>query len=163
MTVNEAAREFIEDVGEMLDEHGLPRMAGRVIGSLLVNEEEHSLDQLADELGASRGSISMATQLLIRLGVIERFSIPGERRLHYRVRPGVWASVFVQRQEHVARHRDVIRNGLRLLEGQPIEAKTRLLDLLAFFDFVVEEAPGFAERWEKRKGALLERRMREYS
>ena len=74
-------RQFIEDMGDLMDEHGMPHMAGRVIGALLVCDPPHrSLDELAEELQASKGAISMSTQLLIRLGVIEKISIPGERR-----------------------------------------------------------------------------------
>lgn len=163
ITNRQAYRQFIEDAGDMLNEHGMPNMAGRVIGSLLVSDPGHrTLDELAEDLSASRGSISMATQLLLRLGVIEKLSLPGERRRYYRVRPEVWSTQFVQREKHLERHFCVLEEGLALLEGQPVESKRRLLELLAFFDFVAEEAPGFEVRWEQRKEDLLKRRMDEY-
>ena len=163
-TNQQAYRQFIEDAGDMLNEHGMPHMAGRVIGSLLVCDPPYrSLDELADDLTASRGSISMATQLLLRIGVIEKVSLPGERRRYYQVRPEVWAAQFTQREEHIASHFRVLAGGLALLEGQPVETKRRLLELLTFFDFVTEEAPGFAERWEARKDELLKKRMEEYA
>jgi len=165
MSMNQQAyRQFIEDAGDMLNEHGIPHMAGRVVGSLLVGQPPYqSLDELAENLSASRGAISMATQLLLRIGVIEKISRPGERRHYYQVRPGVWATQFAQREEHIAHHFQVIAEGLALLEGQPIETKRRLLELLTFFDFVKEEAPGFVERWEARKGELMKKRMEEYT
>ena len=155
-------QQFIEDAGDMLGEHGLPHMAGRVIGSLLVSDPRfRSLDELAEELGASKGSISMATQLLLRLELIEKISVPGKRRHYYQIRSGVWATVFTQREDHLWRDVRILEGGLALLEGRPIEMKERLLELLAFLDFVIEESPGFARRWETRKGELLERRMKE--
>jgi DNA-binding transcriptional regulator GbsR (MarR family) len=160
----EALRQFVEDAGDMIEEHGLPHMAGRVIGALLACEPPHrSLDELAEELSASKGAISMATQLLIRLALIERVSVLGERRHYYQIGHDVWSTLFVQSEEEFGRHRRVAERGLRLLQNEPIEAKRRLLDLLVFLDFVAEEAPGFAERWKRRKGALLERRMREHA
>jgi len=155
-----ALRQFIEDAGDMLGEHGLPHMAGRVVGSLLVSEPRfRSLDELAEDLGASKGSISMATQLLLRLELIEKISVPGERRHFYQIRSGVWARVFTHREAHLRRDVEVLEEGLALLEGQPIETKQRLLELLAFLDFVVEESPGFVSRWEMRRSELLDRRM----
>jgi len=148
----------------MLNEHGMPHMAGRVIGALLVCDPPHrSLDELAEDLSASRGSISMATQLLLRIGVIEKISRPGERRHYYQVRKDVWAVQLAQREDHVAHHFRVITGGLALLEGQPIEIKRRLLELLTFFDFLVEERPGFVERWKARKEELMKKRMDEYA
>jgi len=148
----------------MLAEHGMPHMAGRVIGSLLISESgRRSLDELAEDLDASRGSISMATRLLIRIGLLQRVSVPGQRRHYYQVRQGVWAKQFVHREEHIAQHFRVLEKGLALLEGEPIERKTRLLELLAFFDFVAEEVPGFVKRWEERKDELLNRRMQEFA
>lgn len=159
----EEYRQFIEDAGDMMGEHGFPPMAGRVVGALLVCTPPHrSLDELAEELQASKGSISMATQLLLRLDVIEKISLPGERRHQYHVRPDVWSTVFSQREEHVGRHRRVAEGGLELLKGQPLDAKRRLLEILVFFDFVAEESPGFATRWEKRRDVLMQRRMEEH-
>lgn len=104
----------------------------------------------------------MATQLLLRLDVIEKTSFPGERRHYYQMRPDVWSTVFSQREEHVDRHRRVAETGLDLLKGQPLNVKRRLLEILVFFDFVAEESPGFAARWEKRKDVLMKRRMKEH-
>ena len=152
----EGYRQFIEDAGDMLDEHGLPHMAGRVIGDLLVCVPPYrSLDELAEELRASKGSISMATQLLLRLGLVEKLSIPGERRHFYQVRPAAWPSLFTRKPEHLDRHVRIAEQGLGLLEGQPIEAKGRLLEMLVFFDFVAEETPGFIARWTERRDALM--------
>ena len=158
-----AYRQFIEDTGDMIDEHGLPHMAGRVVGALLVCVPPHrSLDELADELQASKGSISMATQLLLRLGMIERISVPGERRHYYRLLPDVWSTVFAQRNDHIEHHRRIARQGLELLRGESVEAKARLLEMLVFFDFIVDELPGFAERWQTRRDTLMTERMNEF-
>lgn len=158
----QAHRQFIENVGDMIDEHGFPHMAGRVVGALLVCvPSQLTLDELATELQASKGSISMATQLLLRLSVIEKVSIPGERRRFYRIRPDIWSTLFAQREEHLDRNRQVAEQGIRLLEGKAIDAKRRLLEMLVFLDFVAEESPGFASRWEKRRGALMKKRMGE--
>ena len=153
-------RQFIEDMGDLMDEHGMPHMAGRVIGALLVSDPPHrSLDELAEELQASKGAISMSTQLLIRLGIIEKISIPGERRRYYRVQPGIWSELFLRRDEHVDRHRHVAEAGLALLADKPIEARMRLLEMLVFFDFIAQELPGFEKRWSERRGELMKRRV----
>jgi DNA-binding transcriptional regulator GbsR (MarR family) len=160
----QAKRQFIEDAADMISEHGLPHMAARVIGALLVCvPPQRSLDELAEMLGASKGAISMATQLLLRLAVIEKVSIPGERRHYYQIRRDVWSTLFMQKEEELERHFRMTERGLQLFEGEPVEAKRRLVELLVFLDFVAEELPGFGERWRKRRDALTKRRMSEYA
>jgi DNA-binding transcriptional regulator GbsR (MarR family) len=160
---NEAHRRFVEETGDMMEEHGLSHMAGRVFGALQVCVPPHmSMDQLAEELQASKGSISMATRMLLRVDVIEKLSLAGHRRHYYRVRPGVWMSLFAQRTEHLHQHRELASLGLAALEGEPIETKERLLEMIVFFDFVEEEMPRIADRWEMRHPELRKERMKEY-
>ena len=73
-------KKFIEEVGIVFEQTGLPRMAGRVFGWLLISDPPYqSPAELAEVLMASKGSISTTTRLLLQLGLVERFIIPGER------------------------------------------------------------------------------------
>ncbi len=159
----DAERRFVEMTGDMMEEHGLSHMAGRVLGALQVCVPPYlSMDELAERLQASRGSISMATRLLLRLSVIEKVSLPGHRRHYYRIRPGIWMDMYVQRTEHLQRHKELAALGLAALEGEPIEAKERLLEMMVFFDYVEEELPRLADRWKVRYPELKKERMAEY-
>ena len=160
---DEALRRFVEETGDMMEEHGLPHMAGRVFGALQICVPPHkSMDELAEELRASKGSISMATRMLLRLGVIEKVSLPGVRKHYYRIRPGVWVAMFAQRTEHYRRHKELAELGLSALESEPVEAKERLLEMIVFFDFVEEEIPRLVDRWKARYPELSKSRMAEY-
>lgn len=159
----EARRRFVEGTGDMMEEHGLSHMAGRVFGALQICVPPHmSMDELAEELQVSKGSISMATRMLLRIGVIEKVGLPGHRRHYYRVRPGVWMDLFAQRTEHLHRHKELARLGLSALVDEPIEAKERLLEMMVFFDFVEEEIPCLAERWKTRYPELRKAQMEEH-
>jgi len=156
----EAYKRFIEQAADVLDEDELPHMAGRVVGALLVCVPPHmSLDQLAEDVQASKGAISMATQLLLRLGFLERISLPGERRHYYALRPNFLEDVMSERTEHILRHRQLFEAGMQLLRGEPLEAKTRLIELQAYLDFFADEIPGLSERWRSRRDELIRRRM----
>ncbi len=158
----EGYKRFIEQAADVLDEDGLPHMAGRVVGALMVCTPPYmSLDELAEDVQASRGAISMATQLLLRLGFIERISLPGERRHYYGLRSNFLEDVMSERTEHILRHRQLFEAGMQLLRDEPMEAKTRLIELQAYLDFLADELPGLSERWRNRRDELIRRRMEE--
>jgi DNA-binding transcriptional regulator GbsR (MarR family) len=156
-------RQFIEDTGDLMDEHGLPRMAGRVVGALLICCPPHmSLDELAEALQASKGAISMSTQLLLRLGIIDRISLPGHRRHYFQIRPRLGENLFFDRSGHIRQHLAWVRKGLEQMMGEPVEAKRRLIEMQAFFEFVLEELPGLSARWAEQREAVLARRLAEH-
>jgi len=158
----EAYKRFIEQTADVMDEDGLPHMAGRVIGALLVCTPPYlSLDQLAEDLQASRGAISMATQLLLRSEFIERISLPGERRHFYRLRSNLLEDVMSKRTDHIFRHGQLFEMGMDLLRGEPTEVKMRLIELQAYIDFFADELPALRERWRNRRDELVRRRVEE--
>jgi len=155
-----AKRQFIEDAGDTLEEHGLPHMAGRVLGALMICvPPQMSMGELAKQLQASKGSISSATQILLRLGIIEKISMPGHRRHYYRPRPNLWSDLFAQQMGYLKEHHALADQGLKTLAGEPLEMKERLIEMQVFFDFVEKEFPGFAQRWEKQRPQLLKKRL----
>jgi DNA-binding transcriptional regulator GbsR (MarR family) len=129
--MNQAEGErFIEELGVLLElEAGTPRMVGRVLGWLLVSDPpEQSAAELAEHLRASKGSISTATRVLLRLGFIERVRLRGERFDRFRARPESW-NEFFWRQEQFAAPRRVLRIGLDALADEPSDRRERLQEL----------------------------------
>ena len=57
-------------MGVALESDGLPRIAGRIFGLLLVSEDARSLDDLAAELRVSKGSVSTNARLLEQRGLV---------------------------------------------------------------------------------------------
>jgi DNA-binding transcriptional regulator GbsR (MarR family) len=79
------AVEFIEGMGRRFEEEGVPRIAGRMFGLMMVNEEPCSLDEMAEVLQVSKGSVSSNARLLEQWGVAERTTRPGDRRDYYQL------------------------------------------------------------------------------
>ena len=78
---------FIEMMGRHFEEEGVPRIAGRLFGLLMLVERDSTLDELAETLKVSKGSISSNARLLEDWGVAERVTRPGDRRDYYRIAP----------------------------------------------------------------------------
>ncbi len=141
---------YIEEVGLLLEQSGVPRMAGRVLGALLVAEPaEQSAETLADTLQASRGSISTATRYLIQLGLTERVTKPGERRDYFRCKPGAWLEMTRRGVEQLSLFRQLAERGLGLLETNDPKVRRGLEEMHAFYAFAEREFPRVFERWEE--------------
>lgn len=144
---------YAEVIGRFYEDLGLPRTWGRVLGWLLVCEPDHqSAEELASILHASRGSISMATRSLIRMGSVERQTLPGDRRTYYRIRPGAWTAVFEQQTQTVTKLRQLALQGLDLLHDEPPERRTRLTELCELTTFYERESRALTARWNGRNG-----------
>jgi DNA-binding transcriptional regulator GbsR (MarR family) len=91
------ADQFIERLGLIMEAEGLPRIAGRLFGALLLSAEPQSLDQLAGRLHVSKASVSQDARLLRHRGIIERVSRPGDRRDYYHVAPDLFRRSMEQR------------------------------------------------------------------
>lgn len=147
---------FIEDAGLVLEQTGVPRMAGRLLGQLLICDPPHqSAKQLAGALCASAGSISGTTRMLIQGGLIERVSFPGDRRSYFRVKEGAWGEVMRTRVLVTAAFRELAERGLALVGDSRPGARLRLEEVLDFYRFLEEVIPEAVARWEslRREGA----------
>lgn len=142
---------FVEEVAVAFEEGGLPRMAGRIIGWLLISDPpEQSSSQLATVLHASKGSISSATRLLLPSGLVERRSLPGERRDYFRIRPEAWAELVRVRLAQVISFRELTQRGLDLLADAEPDRRERLEEVHALYAWLAREMPELWGRWERR-------------
>lgn len=142
-------KRFIEEVGVLFELMGLPRMAGRILGWLLIcNPAHQSTGQLAEVLQASKGSISTMTRLLIQGGLVERVSLPGDRRDFFCIKLGAWPALLKQRMGQITAIREIAGRGLKIIENQEPERRRRLQEMHDFHEFFERQFPSIIERWQ---------------
>jgi len=90
---------FIEEVGLAAEADGLPRIAGRLFGHLLLSPGPCTLDEIADALNVSKGSVSTDARLLLRHGWLRRTSRAGDRKDYYEMAPDFFAGIVAYRLE----------------------------------------------------------------
>lgn len=81
------ATQYVERMGLLWETEGLPRIAGRMLGFLLLSPDPCTTDDMALALGVSRASVNTDARRLARLGYVERISRPGDRRDYYVIAP----------------------------------------------------------------------------
>jgi len=146
-------KEFIEEVGIVFEQTGLPRMAGRIFGWLLISDPPYqSPAELAEVLMASKGSISTITRFLLQLGLIERFIIPGERHDHFRLRQdGLKRTMRRGLEDEIKMFRQLAERGLELIGSKASLSRQWLEEMRDSYTFLEREFPVLLERWEKRQ------------
>lgn len=127
---------FIERMGMLTEEDGLPRIAGRIFGLLLVTPGDLSLDEMAERLGVSKASVSNDARRLEAKGLLERRTHPGDRRDYYTIAPDAFAYSIEARLERMRRFREVLEGARELAQGSP-EVEQRLAQLDQAYDTTV--------------------------
>lgn len=149
--IDEQERSFVEDFGMFFEQLGGPRMAGRIVGRLLVAEPpEQSSAQLMRYLDASKASISTMTRYLIQLGLIDRVGVPGERIDHFRLRAGAFARLTEARVRQTSDVLAILERGLELPVAQANRTvRRRLEEVRGFYEFFRSELLETLQRYEK--------------
>lgn len=146
-------RHFIEDIGLFFEQMGLTRMAGRVLGVLLISDPPaQSLNDLCEALQASKSAISTTTRLLTEIGLIEQVPSPMPRRDYFRFKPGGWLLFMQQRMQVMSALHQITERGLGLLRDKPSGLQQRLLEAHDLFSFMEEQFPIWLERWQQQYG-----------
>jgi DNA-binding transcriptional regulator GbsR (MarR family) len=150
--VTAAELHYVEEVALGYERQGLFRMAGRVLGWLLIcDPPEQTFNEIAEVLQASKGSISAAMKFLVPSGLVERISRPGDRRNYYRCRPGAWAELARDQSRLYDDFRKLAQRGLELLADAPAAQRERLQDMHDFYAWLEREMPALWERWREHQ------------
>ena len=152
-------KHFIEDIGLFFEQMGMPRMAGRILGVLLISDPPaQSISEITQTLKASKSSISIMARLLVENGLVERVASPVPRRDYYRFKPGGW--ILYQRQwlELMKALHQITERGLSLMEGKPPEMTARLEEAHDLFSLMEERFPALLETLEDER-ALRKRAL----
>lgn len=154
MEINQPFEEthFVEDIGLFFEQMGMPRMAGRILGVLLISEQPaQSITDLAQKLRASKSSISIMARLLVEDGLIERVASPVPRRDYYRFKPGGWILYMRQWLGLMSALHQITERGLHLMSNQTPESKERLQEAHDVFSFIEQEFPTLLKTLEHRR------------
>ena len=146
-------KHFVKDISLYFEQMGLPGMAGRILGVLLISDPpQQSLTDLCEILQASKSSVSTNTRLLTEMDLIERVASPMPRQIYFRFKPGGWTVFIRQRLKLWASLHDIAEQGLALLQEQGATSDDRLQEAHDLFSLIEEELPALLERVESRRG-----------
>ncbi|HEY7774449.1 MAG TPA: MarR family transcriptional regulator [Marinagarivorans sp.] len=130
---NPVAQQFIEQMGHITQADGLPRIAGQILGLLLLESEPLSFAQLAIRLKVSRGSVSTNTRLLESLGVVTRSTPPNQRGDFFRLSEAPYSKLLTGITERMETSKAVVEATRATLPQEMTAAHARLAELGHFY------------------------------
>lgn len=128
------AERFVELMGRHFEEEGAARIAGRLMGVLLLNRGPASLDDLVEQLRVSKASVSMNARRLELLGIAERVTIAGDRRDFYRIADDFRERMLSRMVERTRLMIERLTVGREAVTGEPVEMRERFDTLIGFFE-----------------------------
>lgn len=147
VAVNEST---IAGLGRLARFFGFGDVMGRLYGALLLSPAPLSLDDLADQLDISKGSVSMNMRALERWGMAKEHWVRGERKKYYEAESDMWKvirNVLASREKReVMLALQVLADSVQKLQSAEAELTPeerqlaryyldRVQDLRAFFQF----------------------------
>lgn len=150
MSITDSERSFIEEVGVVFEQTGLPRMAGRLFGWLLISDPPYqSPGELADVLRASKGSISTSIRLLTQLGLTKRHVIPGSRHDHFCVPENAVKKLIEHGlEQEIKMFRALSERGLELTKTLPPKRRAWLKEIQNRYSYLEKAFPTLLEKYD---------------
>ncbi len=144
---------FIEETGLTFEKLGLTRMAGRILGYLMVSDKDMvCFDELTQVLQASKSSISTNLKTLMQIEYIKPHSLPGDRKTYYMLSPEMdWVDNMMTRVSVLISLNQLMKKGLELRVNQNDNPSRWLKSSVNFFDWIKEEYPRFLRRYNKQE------------
>jgi len=145
-------KHFVEDIGLFFERMGLTRMAGRVLGVLLISDPAaQSLTEISEALEASKSAISTATRLLVEANLIEQVPSPLPRRDYFRFKPGGWLLFMGQQMRLFSTLHQITERGLALIQSKSPDLQTRLQEAHDLISSLETEYPIWLEAVSKQR------------
>jgi DNA-binding transcriptional regulator GbsR (MarR family) len=146
--VQDGERQLVEQISLVFESSGLSPVAGRIIGRLLLCEpREQSSAELSDYVGASKGSISTQTQMLVAMGLVVRSRKPGSRATWYAIRPHVWTDLLQLEIVRTQQLHALAEQAIALKQSQGAGIDDRLREFRGFTEFFLERLPALIDEW----------------
>jgi len=133
----------------MMETLGFPHLTAHIYAALMLAEGEGlSTGQLVEELGISKASVSTSTQLLLAMGLVERYRVRNSREAHFRLLKGVWGPILAKKFEAMTAITNTAREALAMAETD--KAKERLQEMYDVYSFFEEEYQTVMKHWRER-------------
>jgi len=138
----------VEKFASLFETYGFPRMSGRILTQLMVTEGPGlTAAELAESLQVSPAAVSTSTSYLVRVGLVEKLRLPGERRDRYHLPDDAWYLATASKDDLYGRIAELAGEAVAAVGGPRTTAGQRFDQMRDFFEFLEREVPALVETW----------------
>lgn len=142
---------YIEEVGLFYEKHGLPRMAGRILGCLISSKtDNNSFEELKDILKASKGSISGNIKLLLSQNMIEKHMISGDRKSYYKIAMNSLENLLEAKEKSITEFKIILEKGVDINTNKGGANYREISEIIDYYKFLEKELPLLKIKWKER-------------
>jgi len=144
---------FIEEAGLTFESFGMPRMAGRIIGCLVVSDKGMvSFDEFVRVLQASKSSISTNARTLVNARLIKPVSMSGDRKTWYVLSPDISLKEILSREHELTiGMNNLFVKGLKIRSNPTDETSLWVKEIIDFTYWYINKFPEILTEWEEHK------------
>ena len=139
-------KQFVDDVARLLTPWGVPPVAARLYGYLLLSPRPVTLDEITEHLAISKSSASVAARLLESYTLARRHSEAGTKRALYAVADD-YEAMIRQQNRLLDALAGQLNKGARIAASKPVCARLEeMADFYRVMRGVMEET---LSRWKR--------------
>lgn len=124
---------FIEEMGLIAQHDGGPRIAGRIMGLLVAEGRELSLNQISERLRVSRASVSTNARQLAARGLLRLTTHTGDRQDYYELSSASYVQMLQELAGRMEKYASVTEACAIEIESESEGAARRVTELSAFY------------------------------
>ncbi|MEU5721269.1 MarR family transcriptional regulator [Micromonospora sp. NPDC047738] len=144
---------FVERMAMAFADVGFPRMAGRVLFTVMSADEPLTAAEIGERLGVSAAAVSGAVRYLTQFAMLVREPVKGSRRDRYRMPDNPWYEATITKTALYKNFIDIANGGVDALLGRDTPAGERVAEMRDFFLFVQGELDTMGDRWRAWRAA----------
>jgi DNA-binding transcriptional regulator GbsR (MarR family) len=149
MSQAEAQSKIIEKFGLSFEEVGMPRIAGRIAGYMMLHEGSCSHDDQAETQQISKTSASTNTRLLVQKGLLDHVTRPGDRKDYYELTDEPASRMFEMVKQKMLRMHNLLSEATSTLPNTRTRSRAKLRDMQTFFEFMLDDIDERMQRWQR--------------
>lgn len=88
-----AHQNFIQGMSQISSFWGFPRAMGAIYGAIYLSPSKLSLDEIVEQVGVTKGSVSTNVRQLERLGMVHKHILVGDRKDYYTAETDFWKMI----------------------------------------------------------------------
>jgi len=146
--------EVILNFGHAYKAFGLSKIMGHVVALLTFSEKPISLEEIADNLGRSKGPISQILKRLRDRNLIRRVWQPNSRKDYYEIQPEIFENAFrnnfdlIQKNTRLAKDLKAIVSEDK--RNDYVVFKKRLDQMEKFYEIMEKHFNNFLKEWNSQ-------------